>query len=35
MRFPTDTTVRSPRIWLIALLVFIAVAVVVPAAQAA
>jgi hypothetical protein len=35
MRFPTDTTVRSPRIWLVALLAFIAVAVVVPAAQAA
>ncbi len=35
MRFPTDTTVRSPRIWLLALLAFIAAAVVVPAAQAA
>jgi hypothetical protein len=35
MRFPTDTTVRSPRIWLLALLVFVAAAVVVPAAQAA
>ncbi len=35
MRLPTDTTVRSPQVWLVALLACIAVAVVVPAAQAA
>lgn len=35
MRFPADTTVRSPRIWLVALLACIVAAVVVPPAQAA
>ncbi len=35
MRFPTDTTVRSARVWLVALCSCAALAIVVPAAQAA